>query len=450
VKTSLILALIFQLLFIPLAQVQAQGLDEATRLRHFHSDLELKSRLLNTMVRTNERLNLTWDGLEARNLSPDQFERQWAESFETITKEYVETQLRIGGFDTRELGVVKMLFNQIRWNEMSKVYSATFRSMRNFARLHGTSLLAVLILTNLTQIVLVPFFTLIGQPLMALLVIKVPTTIPAVYLHHVISNASFERRMRQLFSSKEAYREYKKLDRRVLEVLHLTSKSDLVIPLPGDNEVIALKKTSMFKTLSQQFGFAEDHLNLSNVRSFMRKNGIHDAVLWGLHNDPNLSEKTKLIMMTYHLATNSEEQIMIKFRQRFSSSFSTLQSRPQGLAALERWTNQLLAARTPHDVDRLLQLLPREVAPQYLVAAWSEVILPEFAKGDQFTYGQIRQLSKRFHAFKIQMEVDPNEWNHPRLINELQSYFKSSLNSSHRGCYRSFQEVITTLSGRAF
>lgn len=441
-KIKLTLILIIQLLLGPLAWAQEV---QSSQLQQYHWDLELKSNLFNSMVRTNERLNLKWNELESRSLAPADFDRQWAQNFQEITREYVETQLKIGGFDSRQMGPIRQALNRVNWDQASQLFSKTFRSMRNFARVHGTSLLAVLIVSNITQWIMIPVLTMIGQPLLALIVMNFPTTIPTIYLHHVITNAQLERQMRLKFGSREAYREYKALDKRVLQTLKLNSMRDVLIPLEGGEDLVALRRTGLITSIAQHLGLAEDHLNLATMRRFLQNAQLTDPVLWGLLNDRNLGEKTKLIMMIHHLHNNSEPEIFAKFKLHFSKSFASVSSDLSGLASLERWTIALMASRSPQDIEQLLLRIPRDVPPPHFIAAWSEVILPELAKGDQLSYGQIRQLTKRFFGLKVQMEVDPQEWNHQRLAAEFSQYFNSSLNSGLRACYRSQSEVIRQL-----
>ncbi len=420
--------------------------DETETLIRFHQDVDLKMRLMNTMVQTQKRLELSLANLESQNLSPEKFDQEWTKSFREITEEYVSKQTEIGGFSIEDKKPLQAMMEKLRWSELSQLHLKIWRNSLTIARTSGLSLLGSLVIANILNYVIPYFLTMFGQPVLAAIIFIAPVNPPTIFLHHGVTSIQFEMRMRQLMGGKQAVKEYRQLNNNILKELALVKKTDFFVPITDDGPVYFVASANSIKaTIAKKFGLVKEELTLNEIRKFLQQEKLTEPVYMGLLNDSVLDERVKVMMIINQLSTDPRSELFARFKLRFSRFMVAMPGSPREVEGIHHWVRSIIQAKSTQDIYTLISRAPRDIHPFHLLSAWEEIIVPELARGDQLNYRQMRKLASGFHTFKIKKELDLTELRSGPLIAELSAYFTDSLDLGRRSCFRSQQEIIKSL-----
>lgn len=416
-------------------------------LLRFHLDVDLKVKLLSTMIQVDRQLTQAHDQLSSQNLSPQEFDRRFADQFKIITESYVQTQVSHGAVTVEQKNIIQRILSQLNWAQLSKVFLSTYRSMRVFTRTHGIGLMAALILTNVVQYSIGYLLVLAGQPVIALTLTQIPTTPPTIFAHHVISNAMMKKKMTSILGGEQAYKDYKKMKKDVLKHLHLHHAQDVFVPVvhSSGSSAITLNQSSTFTKIAQQFNLARDKLTVTSLRGFLQKNQIDDAILFTLLRDSTISEYARLTMALTHMSEHLSVEHFSAFKHQFSKNFTTIPNVDGEFDKLHEWIKRAVVSRSKNDLEAAIRQPPTGVHPQHIFESWEKIILPELARGDQLSYQDIRQLATRFHSIKVENEMRSQPLDYSSVRQNLNDYFKQALNARSRQCFRSQQEIIVQL-----
>lgn len=436
----------YTFIFISLFFGRAICADENEALIRFHQDVDLKMRLMNTLVQTQKRLELSLTGLESQNLSPERFDQEWTKSFREITEEYINKQSEIAGLSTEDKKPVRGMMHSLRWSELSQLHLKLWRKSKVIARTSGVNLLGSLIIANILNYVIPYFLTLMGQPVLAAIIFIAPVNPPTIFLHHAVSSMQFEMRMRKLIGGKQAVKDYRKLNEDILKELALVKKTDYFVPALGEEPVYFIASNTNIKaTIAKKFGLASEQLSIGEIRQFFVREGLTEPAYMGLLDDPILEERVKVIMIINHLSTDTRPDLFARFKLRFSKFMVAMPSSPQEVDSIYQWVRSITQSKSTQDIHTLISRAPRDIHPFHLLSVWEEIIIPELARGDQLNYRQMRKLASGFHMFKIKKELDLTELRSGPVIAELSAYFTESMDLSRRSCFRSQQEIIKSL-----
>lgn len=406
----------------------------------------MKLRLLNTMLKTEAKLELALGELEAQKLSPEKFDAAWEQSFAEITQEYVQTQSRLGGLSKQDQGLLSKLLTHFRWRELSRLHLKVWRNLKNTTRAKGPGLAGALVLANILNWVVPYTLTLLGQPYLAAIIFAAPVNPPTIFLHHAVTSVLLERKMRALLGSKEAVREYRALDRKVLEVLLLEKKGDYFTPVElGSGDVFYARSQSLLGSIAQLFGLSSRQLNSKQIKRFLRKKQYDDDIIKGLLNDSLLSEEVKVSMVIQELTKNVHGELFQSFKLHFSEFLIKRPIRQVSIDSLESWVRSFRRAKSAQDIEAAIMRSPIDVHPYHLLTTWEQIILPELVRGDIIEYAQIRRLVARFLSFKVQKEISIAELTSQQTIRDLGQYFRGAMGNGSTQCFRSQQEVIKSL-----
>lgn len=429
------------------AFIQASWAQEAIQSPELiHQDVELKLRLLNTMIRTEAKLEFVLGQLEAQGLSPEKFDAAWEQSFAEITQDYVQTQSRLGGLSQHDQGILSKFLKNFHWRELSRLHLKIWRNLKNTTRSKGLGLAGALVLGNILNWVVPYTLTLLGQPYLAAIVFAAPVNPPSILLHHAITSVLLERKMRVLLGSKAALNEYRALDRRVLEALSLEKKGDYftLVELP-EGKIFSARAQSFLGSIRQIFGLSSKQLNSAEIKRFLKKEQVDDLIVMGLLNDPLLSEEVKVSMVIQELTKFEHGALFQSFKLHFADFLVQRPLRRVSTQSLESWARTFTSAKSQQDIYTAIMRSPIDVHPYHLLTTWEQIILPELVRRDIIEYAQMRRLVSSFLAFKVQKEMALEDLTSHQTINDLGQYFRVSMGNGRNQCFRTQQEVIKSL-----
>lgn len=432
--------LLFVLLFIS-AIVEASTLEEEVGL--IHDRVDLKLRLMNTVIQTNQRLELALGGLEREGLTHREFDERWAKAFESITKDYIEEQMSIAPLSAGDKNILRKFFDQLKWSEISQLHLKTWHKLRPIARAKGVTLMAAIVVANILNYVIPYTLTMLGQPYLGAVIFAAPVNPPTVFVYQVITRAKLEIEMRKILGGAKGVRAYRQLERQVLEELSLSRATDYFSALPIDeSSQFKVRKGGLFDRIVGLFGLRQEDLSLNSIKNFLKDEGALDPVYERLLKDDELSESVKASMLIQEI---SKSELFSKFKLRFSKNIVQRPRVPLEMMALEKWVNKILRSKSAEDIFAQIQNAPNSVHPYHLLTTWEQIILPELAIGEQLGYKQIRALSTRFHSFRLKKELFLEELTFEGVRGDLLSYYRSALRVNRKSCFHTPGEAIEQL-----
>lgn len=430
------------LIWLPVQQSKA----ELTPRIEMAMDAHLKLRLHSTMLRTQNQLDLKLGHLRSLNLPEEKFLDAWTEEFKLITNDYLQEQMSIHSFDSKQVLTLKQQMSKLNWREFSRYFIDQVTLLKSFTRISGVGLLLVIVLTNILQIVLPFVLSAVGySPIWAIILLKIPTTLPIIYAYQLTDNMVYKLKLTRALGGKEAYEQYKDLLNASLKSLNIKHIQDHILPLDQQGIAVIIPRPSPITQVSQLFGLRKDQLTLNTLKKFMIEQNIEDQLAWSLANDKKLNSQDRVAMLMTYFHNNLDSADSSQLRLRFSKSFTTISKDVDNWKEVSSWISETLKAQSIHDLFFHLQRMPEELRPQELTAIWDEILLPELAKNELLSYTQMRRSVSRFHAYKLQVASLDHMKMTPELKEKFFDYFQQSINTDKYGCFNTHQQVIETL-----
>ncbi len=410
-----------------------------------HDKVDLKLRLMNTIIQTNQRLELVLGSLEREGASHEEFERKWALEFEAIAKNYIEEQMRLGAVTTADKRVLRKFFEQLKWDELSQLHLKTWRKLRPIARAKGVTLMAALVVVNILNYVVPYTLTLLGQPYLGAVIFAAPVNPPTVFVYQSIARIKTEIEMRKILGGAKGVRAFRELDRKVLAELSLVRATDYFTALPASEDMaIRVREGGLFDTVIRLFGLRSEDLSLNGLKRFLKDEKALSPIYEQILRDRDLSESVKTSLIIHNLS-QEDGTLFSKFKIRFSKNIVKRPRIPLEMTSLEAWVARVLKSKSAEDIFFQLQNTPSKVHPFHLLTTWEQVILPELAHGEQLSYREMRSLTTRFNAFRLKKELFLEEMSVQSVRADMQRYFRGALRRGAKACFHTPGEVIGQL-----
>lgn len=432
----------FTLIWLPVQQAQAQ-LGPKTEMA---VDAHLKLRLHSTLLRTQTQLDLKLGHLQSLQLPEEQFLAEWTKEFKLITNNYVAEQMENHSFDSRQISAVKRQLSKLNWQEFSAYFLKQVAHLKSFTRLSGVGLFSAVVLTNILQWIMPFVLSAIGlNPIWGIIMLQVPTTLPVIYAYQLATGFLYKMKLIKALGSREAYEQYKKIQKLSLQELNLKHIQDHILGLDQNGSAVIIARPNPLTQVSQMLGFKKDQLTLKTLKSFMQEQKIEDNFAWGIANDTQLKAQDKVAMILTHFQDSLEANQRAQLRLRFSDSFTIITRNVENWGQISSWVDQTIKSKSPQDLFYHLERMPDELRPQELSAIWEEILLPELSKNEQISYTQMRRAVKKFHAYKLEVEKLDHRSMTPQLREKFFDYFQVSMKTKKQGCFNTHQQVIETL-----
>lgn len=440
--------IIFLLIFNAFILSSTHGQDnELQPLERLSSQADLRLRLLNTVIETNRRLELSLEGLEREGLAPEEFDRRWGEELRRQTSEYIEQHLNIVQLDEQKKSTVRRVLNSVRWERLGQLYQKVWRFARQTARRSGVGLAISLAVANVLNYIIPYLLTMAGQPLIAAIIFAAPVNPPTIFLHQAVVSARQKMELRSILGSREAVQEYHRLNVEVRKSLALEKTSDYFLPLDLEQgEFIRAREGRLLDFIKRSLGIARDEsFRLETLASYLKRENVTEPIVEQLIVDTHLSEKAKLAMALQHLSVSLDGETFAKLKHFFSETVGVKQLAPNEFRALSRWVDEVLKGRSTQDLFASIGRAPASVHPMHLLTTWEQILLPELARGEQLSYVQVRHLGTRFHGFKVRKELGISELEFSAVLQDFSRYLREGLDARRGQCFRTPREVIQGL-----
>ncbi len=435
--------LLIFILFTFSLNLSASSLEEEVGL--IHDRVDLKLRLMNTVIQTNQRLEIALGGLERAGYEHEEFNRRWALEFRAITEKYIEEQMRIGELSSSDKNVFRKFFKHLKWSELSELHLKTWRKLRPVARAKGVTLMGALVIVNILNYVVPYTLTMLGQPYLGAMIFAAPVNPPTVFVYQTIARIKLEIEMRKILGGSKGVRAYRALDREVRNALSLKSASDFISgAYISEDQAVRVRAGGIIDTVVRLFGLRKNDLSLAGLRRFLKEEDALSPIYQQLLSNRDLSEPERVSMMITELS-KEEGELFSKFKMRFSASLVNKPRAPLELIPLENWALKVLSSKSTEDIFYYIKNVPQSVHPYHLLTTWEQIILPGLAHGEQLSYKQMRALSKRFQGLRLKKELFLSELTFEGVREDLLEYFRSGVSLNRKSCYHTPGEVIEQL-----
>lgn len=433
-----VIALVFQ--FSPsFSQVKPEA---------FH-DIELRLKLTSTLIKAHGIIKGQFPDWQKELVGPS-ISQKWIKEFRKITEDYVEEQM-INAEPNLKPGFFKKISHLINWNTLAELYRQCLDYGINILRVRGPTLFATIALVNVAQFVAGYFFAKMGMGIWAMVVLKIPVTVPIILAFDEAEKLAHRMKiyLQFGFSERRTLNRLLNLDKVAVEALDIDKISDLVIPLaPESQQALSLKKFGMIDNIFHFFGFNQGRLTEKRLQKFMKQNSIEDKSIQAILKSDKVSRESRLAMATTQLYVNFSPSEAILFKLKFHKNFIRFDENFD-IADIESWLKALI--NQSQDIDsfsRLITKPPKNLGRVEFLKIWEDILIPYFGRELSVAdYEQMRRLVRNYSAFKIQSYRDNELQMDEKFLSSFKTYFLNSMSKDKDRCIPNPQSILLKLRG---
>lgn len=340
---------------------------------------------------------------------------------------YYETT---GMIPKEKIPAFRKFFSQLNWDKLVLLMKKAHLGIDIFLKRKGYGFGLSMMLGKSLQMGLTWFCMHHNLQSFVPIIMTVPWTLLATFVPVRLQKMKIESELKNTLGGAEQLNAYREQEKKILEVLHLSSEKDFFLPLSesanGKTEAIVLKNPSKGKKVLNMIGMNQEELTLINLKKFLKANNYETSYIRWVLKNPGTDDVSKTALITLSLFESADEDVQLKFRLAFEEQFRHFKA-SQNYGALLSWSRQMKAVNEVDGLIAAVKDLPESLRPREAALIWNDVLFPEYIRNLNLSYEEGRNFVLKSDSLKARLLMLGDSAGTAEIENELLNFISSVL-----------------------
>lgn len=388
-------------------------------------ELKLQLELTRVMVDVADSLDRKIGAEENPFSRPEKLQVLIREEAQKYARYYETT----GVIPQEKIPAFRKFLAQIKWDNLVQLMKKAHLGIDVFLKRKGYGFGLSMMLGKSFQMGLTWFCMHHNLQSFVPIIMTVPWTLLATFVPARMQKLKIESELKTALGGSDQLIAYRAQEKRILDVLNLSSEKDFFLPLSSENgttEAVVLKNNSKGKKVLNMIGMNQEELTLINLKNFLKTNQHESGYIKGILKNPSMDEFSKTALVTLSLFESADDELQLKFRLRFQEQFRQFKAN-QNYEQLLSWARKMKAIDEVDELIAALKELPDSLSPRETALIWNDVLFPEYLKKLNLNYEEGRNLVLKSDALKARLLTLSALSDKSDIENELLSFVGSVL-----------------------
>jgi hypothetical protein len=378
-----------------------------------------------------------------------------------VFENYIELYERRLEIEKSHLKLFKDAYKALNYKVLWADFKNTYKNMKLGLKKRGAGFWIAMMCGIVNEAI----FDLIAwtiNPWLLSITLSIPYNVLWVSGSTIVAKMNMKKRLTRVLGSKEKYNEYMEYRKGMAESFQRKNFDRYIIPLKSQNgeiSTVVINKRTVWekilwkmdsetklgwKSLIRKAGLKDGAVNYFNVTSFLDKNSIENAYLTSVRKSP-LNKKAKVALILNHVFSTMDQDIQFKFKDKFSSSFITLEQ-STSWKGMRQWTKNMLILDNWDDVKKGLNQIPEWVDAREIEGIWRNILLPLYSESIGIGYFKYRRIIAKLDEMRALFFIsDDTTWNFEVSSRFFKHAQKALTEDKNPACYNGHQKVLNFL-----
>lgn len=386
-----------------MAEVSAQKTIDFYDMSEFTKEIDFALDYTSITVQKGHILNRKIGDRSLDELDDVVMEKHLREVFESYIEMY-EKKLKL---DTTKLKFFKDAYKAVHYKTLYSDFKNVFKGLSLKLKKKGAGFWLAMMCGITNEII----FDLIAwsiSPWLLGITMSIPYNVLWVSGTTVFQRLNMKKRLMKVLGSKENYNNYMEFRKTLGDTFQRKNFDRYIVPLKtadGEISTVVINKRTIWekllwkmdsetkvgwKSLIRKAGLKDGAVNYFNISMFLDSNNIENTYLSSVRKSP-LSKQAKVALILNHVFSTMDEEVQFKFKDKFSSSFITL-NQSTSWKGMRNWTKKMLLMQDWEQVQKGFKELPDWVDVREVEEIWKQIILPQYSETIGIGYFKYRKL----------------------------------------------------------
>lgn len=378
-----------------------------------------------------------------------------------VFESYIELYERRIEIEKSHLKIFKDAYKAVNYKVLLADFKVMYKNMKLGLKKRGAGFWIAMMCGIVNEAI----FDLIAwtiNPWLLSITLSIPYNVLWVSGSTIVAKLNMKKRLMKVLGSKEKYDEYMEYRKGLAETFQRKNFDRYIVPLKSSNgevSTVVINKRTLWekilwkmdsetklgwKSLIRKAGLKDGAVNYFNVVAFLESNAIENPYLTSVRKSP-LNKKAKVALILNHIFSTMDEEVQFKFKDKFASSFVTL-NQSTSWKGMRSWTKRMLMMKDWEDVKAGLKELPEWVDAGEVEGIWKNILLPHYSESIGIGYFKYRRILAELEEIKAQYFLEDNPtWNFEVSSRFFKHAQKALTEDKNPACYNSHQKVLKFL-----
>ncbi len=426
-------------------------------MSHFAKEIDFALDYTSVTIQNGHRLNREigeQNISEIDNIKMEKYLRSVFESYIDLYEKRIE-------IEKSHLKIFKDAYKAVNYKVLLEDFKVMYKNMKLGLKKRGAGFWIAMMCGIVNEAI----FDLIAwsiNPWLLSITLSIPYNVLWVSGSTIVAKLNMKKRLIKVLGSVEKYNEYIEYRKGLADTFQRKNFDRYIVPLKtkdGEISTVVINKRTLWekilwkmdsetklgwKSLIRKAGLKDGAVNYFNVVAFLETNSIDNAYLTSVRKSP-LAKKAKVALILNHVFSTMDEEVQFKFKDKFASSFVTL-NQSTSWKGMRSWTKHMLTLKDWDSVKKGLNELPEWVDAGEIEGIWKNILLPQYSESIGIGYFKYRRLLAELEEMKAFYFVSgESTWSFEVSSRFIKHAQKALTDDKNPACYNSHQKVLKFL-----